>query len=40
MSQYYLVIICADLDNIKMDLREMEESGMDWIRTGISGGLL
>jgi hypothetical protein len=31
MSQYYLAVICADLDNIKRDLREIRCGGMNWI---------
>jgi hypothetical protein len=28
------------VDNIKMDLREIEWDGRDWLRIGTSGGLL
>jgi hypothetical protein len=28
------------VDNIKIDLREIEWDGLDWLRIGISGGLL
>jgi hypothetical protein len=43
MSQYYLAAICADLDNIKMDLRDIGWGGMDgsiWLRIETSEGLL